>query len=428
MVIRQYVKCFACDSVTLLRIQVGWLDQIPLFVGCNGCGGTLRGMFTKDQDAGELDFTMENADIIPYENVEEVKQEIECSSELPVYRYKKGPQETLKVTPYIRNFMNMGPEQSLLFSKHINSFIHLWNTEGSKFTTVLDLQLAGNMDASLKLMSKFFPYLEINLEDPDVFRNSISNFFGLLSNFILLLFPSNHFSKSTGVFLKYYSDVYNNNINLFTPFTEFLYETIKIEVFTNDGLKLIKKFIDNINYFVPIIGLTYYNDYEKNKVFGEEYMITSSDFDRVKQIYAETYEWLSKFLVIIMGVENISLRGDFNRMPIVNKHKNKNINSLHDFTFMSNGLKLDFINTSSFLKDYYNSNLDNQLRNAVNHYKTTLDSVNQLITYSPFNDEQRANKTKDIFIIDFNHNTYKHILKIYDALYIIGMIRMITKN
>lgn len=49
MVVRQYIKCRACGSVTLLRFEVGWLDAMPFAVGCKGCGAILRGKLIQDQ-------------------------------------------------------------------------------------------------------------------------------------------------------------------------------------------------------------------------------------------------------------------------------------------------------------------------------------------------------------------------------------------
>lgn len=395
---------------------------MPLSVGCKGCGIVLRGVLNLDQENVDLDLTFENADLAMETPLEEITQEVECSGELPVQRFVDNIGSP-RLSPFLFAKIHMTDELYESFSKKVQTFIVIWKDKGSEVITASDLYSAANYEFLLKFLKDKFP----NKDDATDRITVISHYYDTMSRFITLLLPPNSLAVRDNV-LEYAGKIYQGNSETFEPFFDYLYNDFDLHKVTSDGFLLLKRFLQHFSYYIPVICLSYFDEGAISRPYGNQFYITTVDFDRVKQTYADSYEWLSKILTIYMGIENIHRRNDFNSMPNVPKHNTKNINSLSDFYHAANATKKDFVDTSRYFSNYFNMTLDNQLRNAVNHFKTNLDSVNQIIEYFPFNDQKRSNKSKRIYLIDFVDITYRHVQRIYDALFVIGMFRMSNKR
>ena len=64
MVHNSYIKCRVCNSITRVRLQVGWLEQHPIVIACGKCGVSLSGKVDTGQMQPGLKFEFENADIL----------------------------------------------------------------------------------------------------------------------------------------------------------------------------------------------------------------------------------------------------------------------------------------------------------------------------------------------------------------------------
>jgi len=420
VVCRQCIKCRACSSVTLLRLQVGWLDATPFAIGCKGCGAILRGKLIQDQKNVSLDLQLENSDRVDEPSDGNIVQEVECSGEFPVKRYFGTRAGELKLSPFIVASGFMG-EAYIVFKANIYKYLAVRRTKWSELSTVIDLYAAKNYGAASNLLKQHFPAKD---ETPDL-RTLVSHFYDVIDSIIQCLLPPNHFNKRTLYLLRFFGDAKRTNEKELGRLVEYLYNELDVLGLESEGINILTRFLNHFDYFLPTICLSYYSKGSVPQPLGAEYLITTTDFDIVKQFYADSYEWICRALPLLMGAENIRTRAEYNSMPTIRRHRTiKRIHSLSDFQHAPNAIKKEFIGTSPGLKQYFSSILDNQIRNAVSHYKTRLDPVEQLIEYFPFNDPAHAQKSKHIYLIDFVNNTYAQLASVWDVLYLIGGVRV----
>ncbi len=420
MVYRQCIKCRACGSVTLLRFEVGWLDAMPFSIGCKGCGAILRGKLIQDQKNVSLDLQLENSDRVDEPLHENILQEVECSGEFPVKRYSGAIAGELKLSPFIVASGLMGMAAYIAFKDNIYKYLAVRRAKWSELRTMIDLYAARNYETAGSLLKQHFP---VEDETSDL-RTLVSHFYDVINSIIQCLLPPNHFNERTLYLLQFFGDATRTNKKELSRLVEYLYNELDVQRLESEGIDILTRFFNHFDYFLPTICLSYYPKGTIPQPLGAKYLITTTDFDIVKQFYADSYEWICKVLPLLMGAENIRSRADYNSMPTISCHSKKRIHSLSDFQHAPNAIKKDFIGMSAGLKQYFSSILDNQIRNAVNHYKTRLDPVEQLIEYFPFNDPARAQKSKHIYLIDFVNNAYGQLASVWDVLYLIGGVRV----
>jgi hypothetical protein len=73
--------------------------------------------------------------------------------------------------------------------------------------------------------------------------------------------------------------------------------------------------------------------------------------------------------------------------------------NLHGFADLAFGQKDDYIDDNWF--SFSDRVADNQLRNAIAHYKTDYDEITQKITYYPRKEGMKQEKSEEIFFLEF---------------------------
>lgn len=144
--------------------------------------------------------------------------------------------------------------------------------------------------------------------------------------------------------------------------------------------------------------------------FDEEYKsaaipmrVSVAEFETYKDLYKDISEILSRQFVLIAGINNLLKRSDHNAflpgIGLTAKGKDftpKDLNSYADLDF---GKKQDFIDDSWYLMA--DGVADNQLRNAIAHYKTEYNDVTQKILYYPRREGIDQVKSEEMYFIEF---------------------------
>jgi len=60
-VYRAYLKCEVCEAITVVRTQIGYLDQHPIRICCGRCGILFNGLIVIDQKRGTYSLDFYNA-------------------------------------------------------------------------------------------------------------------------------------------------------------------------------------------------------------------------------------------------------------------------------------------------------------------------------------------------------------------------------
>ena len=385
--IRNCLKCEVCNAVTLVRIQIGWLDSHPIRYNCGNCGILISGIANYDQKNIDYHLSFKNA-----LRVDETQAEyyVEISGELltkKVENCKKG-EPPLYTPPFFESLWKMGNENYDLFKKSTLQFNCFIKEKWPKLRRINELYFNNKKEYLVEELKKVFPKCTFYVD------NDLTNLMGVHQLNVYCLYPvisKNFFKKITGFLF--------NNILDFTNTQKSELEKL-LEDFRKKGLfkeynltifKEITKFIENFQFLIPAFGLQFYKEIPED--FKENNGISTTTFEDLKQFYLDCYESIGDLLRIIVAFNNLKHRRDFKKcLPI-----RRDVLVLSDFDKKTKGEKIDYITQGESFDILISLKLNNKIRNAIGHNRYKYDGLNQLIT--AFNLDGTVSDT--VYLIDF---------------------------
>lgn len=132
--------------------------------------------------------------------------------------------------------------------------------------------------------------------------------------------------------------------------------------------------------------------------------VSIDEFESYKDLYKDICEILARQLVLVAGLNNLQKRGDHDAFKpgvgLTKSGKDRTPTDLHAFADVNFGDKLTFIDDSWHEFDDDDA-ADNQMRNAIAHYKTDYDEITQTITYFPRKEGMKAEKSEETSFLNF---------------------------
>lgn len=404
MTISGTLICTTCGNKIRVRYQVGYINPVNVRIGCQGCGKIIKGII--DQRKSLFEFDTEKWD----SNYVETTQTVSISTELPVSSVtnENGP---FLLTPFLAIGSIVGGIENIQeFGKKLRELQPLHDTKFEKFELITDLFSNNSFDYFLMEAKKEFrPNLSLKLTEYDEFANVLN----LITNDFLKLVETDYYRshfKDTII-----SIIFEPNSHKRTELRNLVNQ---LEVYTNlkdefvKGQALLVRFLRNIKSFLPVVVLSYNNDFAKQ--YNSDLTITTFDYWELKDMYVEQFEFLARTSSIHFGLLNLTERNDYDDFGSIN-----DCSTLEDYQKKDNGIKKEIIKKSTILNDYFLNTLNNQIRNGIGHLKTKYNPVNQEIKYFPYNKKTKINQSKTISLIDFTYLIYQQALKIRDTQIII---------
>jgi hypothetical protein len=178
-----------------------------------------------------------------------------------------------------------------------------------------------------------------------------------------------------------------------------------------DCLEIYPRILDAELPLRPALFLDFDSEYQNDPA---PMRVSSSAFETYKDLYKDMSEVISRQLVLVAALNNLLKRGDHNafkpRIGKTAKGKDFTPQSIHDFADVPFGKKLEYIDDT--WAEPAAGGADNQLRNAIAHYKTDYDEITQLITYFPRREGIKEEKGEKISFLGFMHHlliTYREM-------------------
>ncbi len=379
MVHNEFVQCNACKMKINLRIQIGYFD-IPFYVCCPECHSTIHGKVLVKGNK----INVENANMIQFSNEEFYS--VELSAEFPTRKaiYKK--MADIEYSPYIRNHSFYGDpitatirtQEAMVFANFAQSGLNKMKQNFELFWNDQDKILFTRIENMIKQQSHI-PFSEIK------------NKFDVTIALHQLLLTTTGISVIIGKdSLREYTEIGKlvlGSPNLFIKIDDFIINgEVDFNHIEKKGFKLIELFAKIYEQLIPVIALKN-GDFLKN-IDKDQYGIMTANFDELTDFYAKSYEWILDNLKIILGLNNIFVRGDSTKC--VNEKKYQNFIKESNGNKMKNGY-ID--ETEPFSKPI--SSLNNRVRNAIQHFDSEIDYETQLITFKD------GNKSVDLYLIEF---------------------------
>lgn len=378
------VKCDTCSEPTNIRFGMSNRDVQPVRFACQSCGsaidivmgGAVPGITGATRVQGIESFDAET-------NFVDLHLDFPVSFE----PYKMG------MTPFMRASMRIGFPEMQMHSARLN---HL-NAEAGKtrfFETILKLYAR----------EKFLPF-KLNIER--TFKIQVKSDRPEDRNAALYLLISHMMAayeypgQSRAASDKSYDilmEAAKRNRAAVDTFVREITDNKFLKNLQIDVLEIYPKMLAAELAIRPALFLDFDEEYVNKPM---PLRVSGSDFDKFKDLYKDISEIISRQLVLVAGVNNLSKRGDHNIFAprLNNKGVNKAPVNLNDYADIVFGLK-EYDLDDCWYK-FLDKSVSNHLRNAIAHYKAEYDDVTQLVTYYPKKEGMDQIQAEQIYLIEF---------------------------
>ncbi|RKH08391.1 hypothetical protein D7V97_19550, partial [Corallococcus sp. CA053C] len=407
---RQIVQCQVCETLTIIRIQIGYLEQHPLRVPCGSCGILISGTAFINQD--KIDFRVE------YQNATQVPGDtgdfhIEASPEFLTEKLKKLEKGGVPIfmSPFMIALSGLGHEGYEAFRHSTIRFSHLVREDWPRLRRINELWLGRKLPLLAKEVAGLLPVEQFPMKNELQCLMAIRR---LNLFFLQSVLDSKRFESTCDLIFGEQKNSTTAKISQLTELAENLDKRGVLHRFDERILLVFGQFVDRFNYMIPALGLRFYKTLDPDILVQRG--ITTTSFEDLKQFFVDSYELAADLLTLLVGWNNVSVRGSWNQMfP-----KRKDVQTLDQFEDKPKGIRIQqFLTGAEAFDSLVKPQLDVPLRNAIAHGTYRYDGVSQQITYYPSGHETESDK-QSIYLICFVRkclDQFDSIHSLYELLY-----------
>ncbi len=386
MQVNYYYKCNVCNSICNLKYQYGFSKKHPIRYKCN-CGVTISGFYTEEnglsfKNATETDET--NAEfVVP------VSGEFLTPSSYDI----SSLEESFRPTTYITAFAQMNYED---YIKAFSSIIDNRDIKYPKIQIINDLYKANNIDLLKKKITEYYnPQISIF---PLNNKADILRAVSMINQFQFL--ESSDITKRTTDLFVIANKQSPEEIH---KYIKFISSLNRITNWKNRIKTVCDQFYQKVDLLMPAISIDYY--YDKSILKSNDYSITTTSFEEIKQLYIDFYELITGLLIIPIGLDNILLRGDYTK---ININKAVSAKNLEDVSNIRNkGYIIKLINSNEPLQSLVCTCLDSDVRNSIGHFSYQSKEIASKNTQTiRFINEYSSSEDIEISLIEICYNIW----------------------
>lgn len=405
MVNNLFISCDMCGTVINLRAQIGFYD-IPFNIHCPECMTSINGKLLCTEGSSNLEIN--NAHVT--DKYDSDFYSFELSAEFLTRKMikKNMSVENIEISPFIKNFEFYGDmEQATNATKKAMFFADFKNSSNWKIIkSNFELFWNGQTEMVIKRMKN------------EVKRNRYTAIPSVLNELDAYMTLHQLFITTTGISevvkpdsIKKYIDISNSMFNKKKENYQ------KVIDFTNQkkgefnsiekkGFKLIDNFSKIYEQLIPIVALRNYNEIEN--IDKTEYGIMTANFEELSDFYAKSFEWILDNIDLIVILNNIYVRNNYNICS--------NNRTLQDMNKESSKYrKLNYLNGTELFGTEVSS-LETVIRNSIQHYDSEINYTTQEIIFS--NNHKGKLKETSLYLMEFanlcleNFNAIMYLLEI----------------
>jgi hypothetical protein len=363
---RSYLKCDVCGSITLIRLQAGWLDWHPIIIPCGHCGILISGKATFRPPHVDCEF----------HNASEVGEQqadfyLEISGELPakLLRPMGVEQYVWSPPPFFQAIEGMGHENYEKFKSRFVAFLENIEKRWPEVRRINELWNSGERMYLAKEVHTMLPRKQWPMTNEAEMLRGVHmvklRFFDPVLSSDYFATASKDLMPKIGGLAKKHPAAFLDLLTYFSPDN-------LLKHYEQISFNRLQAFVELFRSLIPAFAQFFYKNGVPNDVG-----ITTVDFDALKHFYADSYESLSELLPLVIAYNNLSERGDFRAM----KSLRKDVTTLDHLLEKSKGERLRFLDGSDPFGGAIATDLDNKLRNAIAHNSYSYDRKKQRITY-----------------------------------------------
>src|SRR5271157_658310 len=280
---RMFLKCEVCGAITLVRVQVGWLDGHPLTIPCGSCRIVISGSARFDQVRATTSYEFHNGK--ETESTEQPDYYLEVSGELLTEKLKKyeGGPYVWSPPPFFQALSLMGEGRYSSFKERTLQFLYMCKNDWPTVRRVNELWLSSQADFLVAEVRKFLP--------PDKFpmNNEAEMVRGVHQLNLLFFLPitdKEKFDSRNAFIFDELPDIAASQGRAFIDLLLFFAGTQVVAEYENKILGRLQAFVDIFRLLIPVFARHFYQDPKAAEGKG----LTTAVFEDLKHYYADTYE------------------------------------------------------------------------------------------------------------------------------------------
>ena len=380
------LRCHSCGEPTNCRIGMSNRSVQPLRFACQTCAQTI-----------DLTIRPTSADILGADQIETMQpfdQEtnfVDLHLDFPVTfeKYVMGE------TPFMRAAQRIGHEEMQHHAQRLR-YLDEHHDDQRVFATVLK-HYTRDKRTPFKLVAQKRFDIEVASEKPEDFNAALYNLLAVMM-WPFALPGANE--DAVDLFLTMLRPIHSNSRSALRKFVEEIVETRFLMTLQHDCLSIYPRVLNAELALRPALFLDFDEEYKSAPLAMR---VSTDEFQSYKDLYKDIAELVSRQFVLVAAVNNLHKRADHDTfMPEVGltaSGRDFTPANLNEFAKVDFGRKMGFIDDPWY--DMQDGAADNQLRNAIAHFKTEYDEVSQVITYHPRKDGLEASAPRTLSFLEF---------------------------
>lgn len=391
MINHSFLRCNYCKTNILLRFQMGYFD-IPFDFCCPKCKVHIHGIRR---------ITNENVLII--NNATEVEEDLDnldyyadLSIELPHKKITEYESIEKIASDGFSPFINMvslfeSGEDYFKLVGRMRHFLSFRDNTWNKMKPLYDLYFNNKIDLICK------PILEIGSHY--TVENKLDVAMALHQSTIIgfnKILDNNTLEEFIGISKK----IMNNEKSLeVAELINFLKSNKSFDVELRRIIEIYSRWINHFEKYIPMVVISLGGNSEKlNK---ETYGIATTSFEDMKSFYSDSYEVILDMINIVIGLNNIYIRGNYNTFS--NK---ANVENFDKYMKQTKSERIKSLIEEEPFSKYIN--MDRHVRNAIAHYDYEFDVTSQKITF--YDKYKGKENTVQLYLCDLAKLCYENII------------------
>ena len=370
----------------------------PLRFACPTCGQTI-----------DLTFRPKSTEIIGARQVktlypfDENTSFIDLHLDFPVSfeKYEKG------MTPFMRAAQRISLE-AMHLHVHRLSYLDKHHKDRRAFRTLLMYYVNGRTTLFNEVAKQHFQ-IEVASNRPEDLNAAL---YELLAKMMWPFALPGEDENVVNFFLKAILSIHTKSKAILDRFITRMRITRFLTGLQHDCLKIYPRILDADLALRPALFLDYDDSYRASQIAMR---VSTDDFRAHKDLYKDITEIISRQLVLVAAINNMLKRNDHDTflpgIGLTKRGTDLTPADLDDFAKMDLGRRLGFIDHTWY--EMQDGAANNQLRNAIAHFKTEYDDARQVITYYPRRDGLQATGSKTMSYLEF----LKHVLTAYREMH-----------
>ena len=412
MTVRSMLKCDVCGTVTMLRTQLGWLDQHPIRIPCGKCKTLILGMVFLNQEKGTCEFKFENA-----ANTEEIIPEyyIEVGGEILTDKLQKYNKDKIPMLPppFFYTFNAMELENYQMFKNRVIDFTNFIKNDWPNIRRINDLWLNRKYEYIAKEVWKYFSKDKYPMDNKLQIYMAVHHFNMMCFEDII---DEKRFKNTSKLLLQGTAELFKRDIGKMMSLVLYFEDKGLLHKYEDKLFGQFEQFLKLFPFLIPAFGLKFYKN--KNHDLYKTKGIITTCFEDLKQFYQDSYEVAGEIIKIVIAFNNLKYRGSFQKMMV----KRKDVINLTDLDEKSKGVRLEFVTGEEDYDNLVYPYLDNQLRNAIGHNSYEYDVISQIVTYYPSGVVSEGKEEK-IYLTEFADICWNIFLSLIDLSELIYTVR-----